>query len=91
LTQISEKVGLHPSYLSKIFKDETGATLSEYWTKARMERAMELIRNTDMKVYEVAEQVGYATPHYFIKIFIRHFGMTPHEYRVSYRARNKKS
>lgn len=91
LTQISEKVGLHPSYLSKIFKDETGVTVSEYITKSRMERAVDYIRTTDMKVYEVAEQVGYATPHYFIKIFIRHFGMTPQEYRVSYRAKNHKT
>lgn len=89
LTQISEEVGLHPSYLSKVFKDETGITVSEYITKSRMERAVHLIRTTDMKVYEVAEQVGYATAHYFIKIFIKHFGLTPQEYRISFRATNK--
>jgi two-component system response regulator YesN len=89
LPLISEKVGLHPSYLSKLFKQESGTTISEYLTKCRMDKAVRLICDTDKKVYEIAELVGYATTHYFIKLFIRYFGMTPQEYRGSVRNKSK--
>ncbi len=90
LTSISDEVGLHPSYLSKVFKTESGTTISEYLTKHRMDQAVALIRDTDMKVYEVAKRVGYATPHYFIRLFIRHFGLTPQDYRIAWREGNLK-
>lgn len=81
LQTISDAIGLHPSYVSKVYREETGVTLSEYLLQYRMARSAELLRNTNCKVYEVSSKVGYQTPHYFIKLFKRTFGMTPQQFR----------
>lgn len=81
LPMIADQLGFHPAYLSKVFRTETGQTLSDYLTKRRMERAAELLRSTDGKIYEIAEQAGYQTPHYFIKLFKNYYGLTPQQYR----------
>ncbi|WP_020616256.1 response regulator [Paenibacillus daejeonensis] len=81
LQSISDKVGFHPAYLSKVYKQETGVTLSDYLMQVRMEHSAELLKNTDIKIYEVSSRVGYQTTHYFIKVFKKAFGMTPREYR----------
>ncbi len=81
LQSISEVVGLHPSYVSKVYREETGVTLSDYLLQYRMEYSAELLRNTDCKVYEVSSRVGYQTPHYFIKLFKKAYGMTPQQFR----------
>jgi two-component system, response regulator YesN len=83
LQTLSEYVNLHPTYLSKMYKMETGNSLSEYLQKYRMEIAANLLRNSNEKIYEIATRTGYMTPHYFIKLFKNHFGMTPQEYRES--------
>ncbi|GIQ69625.1 hypothetical protein XYCOK13_24490 [Xylanibacillus composti] len=81
LQSISEAVGLHPSYVSKVYREETGLTLSDYLLQYRLEYSAELLRNTDCKVYEVSSRVGYQTPHYFIKLFKKAYGMTPQQFR----------
>lgn len=81
LPMIAEELGFHPAYLSKAFKLETGQTLSDYLLSRRMEHAADLLRKTDCKIYEVAEQTGYQTTHYFIKLFKNFYGVTPQQYR----------
>jgi two-component system response regulator YesN len=83
LQAISDHVNLHPTYLSKVYKVETGISLSEYLLKYRMELAANLLQNSNDKIYEIATQMGYQTTHYFIKLFKSYFGMTPQEYRGS--------
>lgn len=81
LQMIADHVGLHPVYLSKIYKTAMDETIGDYIYRYRMDRAAHLLRNTDMKVAEISSHLGYlATPH-FIKIFKKHYGMTPQEYR----------
>lgn len=82
LSRLAEVVYLTPSYLSKLFKSETGGTITEYLIAVRMERAKALLRdNRAWKTYEVGEQVGYADPAYFNKVFKRFVGCTPKEFR----------
>jgi len=75
-------VYLTPSYLSRLFKQETGVTITDYLINVRIEQAKNLLRSRpDLKTYEVGEQVGYPDSAYFTKLFKRIVGMTPNEYR----------
>lgn len=67
-------------YLSHLFKKETGITFSAYVTKLRIEKAKELLRQGDKKIYEISEMVGYQTVQYFSKVFKRETGKTPGEF-----------
>ncbi|AOZ92374.1 response regulator [Paenibacillus crassostreae] len=78
---IADKVFLHPVYLSKIYKTETGESLSDYMIRKRMERALYLLKNSNMKIYEITSELGYQNPQYFSKMFKKYYGVTPHEYR----------
>lgn len=78
---IAEQVYLHPVYLSKIYKAETGEGLGDYIIRMRMERALYLLKNTNKKVYEITTELGYQNPQYFSKMFKKHYGMTPNEFR----------
>ncbi|MBD2872483.1 response regulator transcription factor [Paenibacillus arenilitoris] len=80
---ISDEIGLHPAYISKIYKQETGENLSEYLLKYRMELSANLLRHSKEKVYVIGAKVGYQTPHYFNKVFVKYYGMTPQQYRNS--------
>lgn len=82
LQAIADHIHFHPVYLSKLYKKETGATLSDYIHSARMDKAIELLRETELKVYEIAQRVGYENT-YFNKVFKKQFGMTPQEFRDS--------
>ena len=78
---LAESVYLTPTYLSGLFKKCTGKTIGQYLTELRIEYSMKLLMNKQLKLYHVAEMVGYDDPNYFAKIFKRHVGMTPSEYR----------
>ncbi|GGA19656.1 response regulator [Paenibacillus physcomitrellae] len=81
LQTISAHVYLNPSYLSKIYKLETGEGISEYILRVRMEKAAVLLEQSQDKIYEISESLGYQKPSYFIQLFRKHFGLTPQEYR----------
>lgn len=81
LQEIAAHVYLNPSYLSKIYKLETGEGISEFIFRMRMEHATHLLQTTNLKVYEVAEQLGYQKTSYFIKLFKEKFNCTPQEYK----------
>ncbi|MDQ1910762.1 response regulator [Paenibacillus sp. GD4] len=87
LQKIAEHVYLHPVYVSKIYKLETGENLSDYLHRVRMDKAEYLLRNTDEKIYEIAAQLGYQRPHSFNHAFKKAFGKTPQEYRDQHSAR----
>ncbi|MCI3922852.1 AraC family transcriptional regulator [Paenibacillus sp. TRM 82003] len=77
LDHAAEQAFISPKYLSKIFKEETGVSYTEYVTNQRMERARELMTTRDLTVEQVASTVGYRTPAYFIKKFKEIHGCTP--------------
>lgn len=78
-------VHLHPAYLSKIFKEVSDVNLSGYITDIKMQKAAELLEQTDMKVQEIMKQLGYQKGQYFSKLFKEKYGVTPKEYRINKR------
>lgn len=80
LDNCAEYTGTNPFYLSKSFKQVTGKNFIDYLTEIRMEKARELLRDTDLLINDVAERVGYQHS-YFNRIFKKLEGMTPTRYR----------
>lgn len=85
-TDLSLKTQAHlldvnPSYLSTLFKKETGLTLTDYVNKKRVENAVFLLNTTTMQIQTIAQYCGIADVNYFTKIFKKYIGKTPKEYR----------
>ena len=78
---IAQSLGISEGHLSHTFKKETDYTLLNYLTRYRIHKAMELLRDCRMKVYEVAEQVGYKDITYFSTTFKKVMGVSPSEYQ----------
>lgn len=85
LDQVAKEVYLSASHLSKIFKRVTGTTVIEYVNQIRLKEAKQLLRNTDMPLNKIAEDVGYYDASYFSKVFKKKVGITPGQYRVNTR------
>lgn len=83
LSSTAKSFYMNMSYLSRIFKQETGQTFVEYLTKARMEKAMKLLRETDLKAYQIAENVGIIDPHYFGICFKKYTGVSVNDFKKS--------
>ena len=83
LASIADSLSMNASYCSTLFKQATGENLFTYITRVRMEKAMQLLKETHLKVYEIAELCGYSESKYFISVFKKQTGMTPNEYRDS--------
>jgi two-component system response regulator YesN len=81
LSSAAEFVGVSTGYLSGLFKKETGTNFVKYLTDMRMEKSMELLKNTDMRTYEIAYETGFADPHYFSISFKKYTGMSPSDFR----------
>lgn len=81
LPAIAREVHLHPVYLSKVYKAETGETLTAYVYRLRMEKAAFYLSTTNAKVFEISEMVGYNNTAYFIRVFKKYYDVTPQEYR----------
>lgn len=74
---------LSESYLSKTFKKEVGANISQYIEHLRCEKAAEMLRSGRTAIQDISSYVGYEDNNYFVKVFKKQFGMTPTEYRAS--------
>jgi two-component system response regulator YesN len=72
---------MHSSYVSKLFKKNTGMNLSDYITSHRIKISKELLCDPQYKIYEVAYKVGFNGPKYFNKVFKSKTGMTPLEFK----------
>ncbi len=81
LDLISRDENVSSYYLSKLFKEEMGENFMEYLTGVRINKAKELMNNTDRPMKEICVSVGYIDPNYFSRIFKKNTGMTPTEYR----------
>lgn len=79
--EAAQKLRISGGYLSRIFKHETGYSFTEYLMYYRVKRAVELLKDPDLRIYEVADQVGYTDQRYFSQIFKRLVGMTPREFK----------
>ncbi|TBL71404.1 response regulator transcription factor [Paenibacillus thalictri] len=81
MQEVALHVSLNPSYFSKVFHDETGETFSKFVIRQRVDRAKKLLKLTTMKVYEIAEQIGYSDLRHFVRVFKENEGITPSQYR----------
>lgn len=81
LESIAGRLGLSASYFSRIFSKETGTNFSTYLTEQRIEKAKLLIRTTNLKFYEIAEQCGFNSAVHFNNMFKKICGITPNQFR----------
>lgn len=84
LQAVSESVKLSSSYFSHLFKREKGVGLNSYIIHRRVERAMQLLRQTNLKNEDIALQLGFARQNYFNSVFKRVTGTTPGQYRKAH-------
>ncbi|MDQ1909672.1 response regulator [Paenibacillus sp. GD4] len=81
LESIASMVYMNPYYFSGFFKKHTQQNFKQYVTEVRMKQAVKLLLQTDLMVYEIAEQVGYNNARQFSDMFKKHFGKLPQEYK----------
>ncbi|GLX67222.1 response regulator [Paenibacillus glycanilyticus] len=81
IKQVAEHIHLNPSYLSTLFKKETGETFTGFVTKLKLQKAQVLLRNTDLKISEICQTVGFDDSTYFSSVFKKHFQVSPSEFR----------
>ncbi len=81
ISDIAQTLQVSPNYLSTLFRKETKFTFTEYLTQIKMEKAKELLKNTALKSYEIAELTGFSDDSYFSRTFKNHTGVRPNEFR----------
>ncbi|MFB4321754.1 MULTISPECIES: response regulator [Paenibacillus] len=81
IKDIAQHFSFSPSHIGFLIKDKSGSTFNELLVQLRMEKAQELLKQPGLKIYEVADQVGYRYLPYFSRQFKERYGMTPLEFR----------
>lgn len=90
LNSIAEQFYMNKCYLSRIFKEITGFTVNGYLHARRIQKARSLLIQNSMNISEVAEAAGYENLTYFERVFKKHTGMSPLEYRKQYGKRGRR-
>jgi two-component system, response regulator YesN len=80
LEEIANRMNVSPEYLSHLFTKEVGTSFSEYLKRYRISIAKKLMSNSNYKIYEIGEKIGYKDPKYFCKVFKDVTGFSPKEY-----------
>ena len=83
LSSLSDQVYLTPAYLGKAFAEYNGMNFTDYLARKRMQKAAELLENTELTVQKISERVGIISTNYFYSLFKKHYHMTPMHYRNS--------
>lgn len=86
LTEVAGHAGFSAEYLSRLFKEETGVKFVVYLNNLRLKHALRFLETTNLKVYEVAEAVGYSNLSYFSTVFKKNFGQNPFDYKNNYKS-----
>ncbi|SFF39769.1 two-component system, response regulator YesN [Paenibacillus algorifonticola] len=81
LEGVASKIFMNPYYFSSFFKKHTRMNFKQYLTEVRMKQAVKLLLQTDMMVYQIAEEVGYNNARQFSDMFKKHYGKLPQEFR----------
>ena len=79
--ELADYLGLNTSYLSKLFAKETGTNIKDFITRAKVNTAQNMLKNSDFSYLDIALSLGFSTQSSFISIFKKQTGMTPKEYR----------
>ena len=82
LSQISVVTGYNPTYLSRLFKEQTGETLNRYISRKRMEYIAQLMRDPRISMQQIMDAAGFATRSYFNQFVKKETGLTPKQYRM---------
>lgn len=81
LQNLADTIQISPTYLSRLLKNEIGVSFIEYLIQVRVEKAIQIMSDPTVKLYEVAQRVGYNNQHYFSTAFKKVVGLSPAEYR----------
>ena len=81
--QVAKAMFISESYLSKLFRWNLNTSFGEYLSYLRIRKAMHLLKSTDLKIYEVSEQVGFSDHRYFATMFRKYVGISPSQYKYS--------
>lgn len=81
LTEIAEEVNMNASAFSRLFRQEMGCSFSEFVTSARMSKAKKLLIESNFRINEIAQEVGYISVSHFVQVFGDYSGMTPGKFR----------
>lgn len=81
INQLSEELQMNTSYFSRLFKQETGNTFTEYLTQIRIEKAKEMLLGTTLRVSEITFRIGMKDPFYFSTLFKKYTGLNPTDFR----------
>lgn len=81
INDLAEAVHLTPTYICLLFRQETGMTINEYITFLRLEYGKKLLAEPGIKLYDICYSLGYTSPSYFSRLFKKHTGLSPSEYR----------
>lgn len=81
LQEVAEHISIHPNYLSEMIRKKTGKSYVELLTDLRIKKALDYLLYASVSIKEIARLVGYNDSKYFTKIFKKHFGVTPTQYR----------
>ena len=78
---MAKQIHMNPFYFSSYFKKQTGRNFKDFLNAVRLNHALELLVGTDLRSYEIAEEVGFKDSRYFTELFSRAYGRTPTAYR----------
>lgn len=84
LTKFADLLNFHPFYLSRLFKQVTGLSLSDYISEVKLKKAKDLLANSNLKVNDITTALGFKTSSYFTKFFRKYTDQSPLEYRKHY-------
>ena len=73
--------GISPNYLSQLFKKHMNVGISEYITSQKIDESRKLLKETNLKIYEISDQLGFESSFYFSKVFKKAEGVSPREYQ----------
>ena len=81
LERVAKIAYMNPSYFSVYFKKITGMHFKEYLTQCRLNKAVEILHQQELKTYELAKMIGFTDPRYFSELFRKKYGQSPSRYR----------
>lgn len=81
IDDVAKNIRISQTYLTRLLKKEIGMSFIDYLTYIRIQNSIELMADPTIKIYEIANLVGYNTQHYFSNVFKKHMGVSPNEYR----------
>ncbi len=81
LSEVARRLGVSEAHISRTFSKEMKCSFVQYLSRRRMNHALRLLRTTDLKIYEIAERIGYSNTEHFSRMFKKIMGRSPKEYR----------